>query len=194
MTTNKYLALWYYYDFYGERCAFAVSDKSYTLLKLHEDNIKNPNSCWHDNKEKVNEIKIEPIECYTYDEIIKKIVPYNESHIANDHEFYAINTLTSNEDFALYGLTFYDNIIIKIIDSDGGILDSNDYDNLNKGEILIYISKTIYNMWMKCYELYNKTNENLIIDSDVPTFFYTEWTSHDPVIPNIYYEEGIMNA
>ena len=203
MTTNKFYALWYHMGLFGARSAYAISEKPETLIKLHEDNIINPKS-WYDFEHVITEIKVDPIECYTYNSITKMIEPYNDNHIADNHAFYAVNTL-STTDSNIFGLTFYDDIIIKMTDSDGNIIGNDDYDkydDFEKGEILIYLSKTVYEKWMYYHELYKKADEDkksndedkFIMDLDVPKFFYTDWTSHDPVEPHIYYEEGIMNA
>lgn len=193
MTTNKYFALWHYSDSFGTRSAAAISEKPETLMKLHQDNIKNPNSYWHSYKNNISEIKVEPIECYTYNSVIKMIEPYIESYIAKDHAFYAVNSSSCTDN--IFGLPFYDNVTIKITDSGGEVLDSNDYD-LNKGEILVYMSKTVYDEWLYYHILYEKSDDqdNFIMNPEVPTFFYTEWTSDLPVEPDVYYEENIINA
>jgi len=192
MTTNKYHAFWHYCSFFGSRGAVAISEKPETLLKLHEDNIKNPDSCWHNYKHNVSEIKVEPIECYTYNNVTKKLEPYNDSHIADDYEFYAVNSLSGDD----FGVTLYNDVIIKVTDSDGNFLDDDDFDDLDKGEFLVYLSKNDYNKWMELHELYTNYDikDNFIMDPDVPSFFYLTWTSHDPVLPDVYYEEGLMNA
>jgi hypothetical protein len=211
MTTNKYFALWHYCESFGTRGAAAISENPDSLMKLHQDNIKNPNSRWYGNKVKVNEkvepiecythnsvdniseIKVEPIECYAYNSDIKMIEPYNDSHIADDHAFYAVNSSSCFDN--IFGLPFYDNVTIKITDSGGEVLDSNDYD-LDKGEFLVYMSKTVYDEWMYYHILYEKSDDqdNFMMDPEIPSFFYTEWTSHLSIEPDVYYEDGIMNA
>lgn len=104
----KYYALWHHCHFFGTRGACAISENLNTLIPLHLENIKNPESQWHNYKHNVSELKVEPIECYTYNAETKSIEPYNDSHEAEDHEFYAFNSLC-NEDM---GLTFYDDIVL----------------------------------------------------------------------------------
>jgi hypothetical protein len=256
MTTTKYSALWQYVYDLGSRSACAISSNPESLLSLHEEHIKNLNSCWHNYKDRVNELKVEPIECYFYNTETKELEPYCDNHNADDHNFYAFNTISD------FGLNFYENVNIKITDSGGNELDSNDYD-LDKGEILVYLSKTVHQEWLKCtemcinielikyykyytyntetkelepycgnnddqdhnYYLFNTVSlkfglnasdidydldkdeilvylsktihEKLIKCEEVYKFnkhFYTEWPSHLPVIPDVYYDEGIMNA
>ena len=192
ISTVKYNALWYYSDFYGVRSAHAISEHPETLLSLHEEKIQNPDSCWHNYSYSVSEIKVEPIECYTYNELLQKIEPYNDSDKKENHDFYAFNTLFRYDNF---GISFYDDIDMKIVDSDGELLDSDDYD-MDKGEILIYLSKKCRDLWEKCSELYNKSEdkENFVKNPDLPEIFYTNWPSDLPVETDVYYEEGIMKA
>jgi hypothetical protein len=184
MTTNKYYALWYHSYTFGARSTHVISEKPETLLQQHINHIKNPNSFWHNLKKNVNELKVGPIECYTLNN--NKLEPYNDSHIKNDCAFYAVSSYIDDQ--------IYKDIIIKITYSDGiTILDANDYDNLDKGEILIYLSKSDYNKWKECRELYQKSDD-CIMDPELPRFFYTNWTSHDPILPDVYYDDGLMNA
>ena len=73
----KYYALWYYSYCDGARVAFGISEHPETLVQLHKNNIKNPESKWFHYDERVNEMKIEPIECYTYHSETEKIEPYD---------------------------------------------------------------------------------------------------------------------
>jgi hypothetical protein len=171
--TTKYSALWTYQC--GDRSANAISEYPETLMKLHEDHIKNPNSCWHNYKDIVEEIKVEPINCYTYKNITKTIEPYSDSDIASEHAFYAFNnTVTLRNDCS----------------------EEEDDDAFSKGEVLIYLSKTIHHLWEYHSEIYQKTKDkaNFIMDPELPTIFYTHWPSNLPVEPDVYYEETIMNA
>ena len=185
-------ALWHHCHFFGTRGACAISNEPNTLLPLHLENIKNPNSCWHNYSHTVSSLKVEPIECYTYNVETKNIEPYNDSHEAENHDFYAFNSLC-NENM---GLTFYDDIVIQVADSDGNILDNDDFDDFDKGEVLIYMSKDCHKLWLECSDRYREASDkdNFIMDPNLPSFFYTDWPSHLQVEPNVYYEEGIMNA
>jgi hypothetical protein len=188
----KYYGLWYHSHFFGARSAHAISENPETLLPLHEENIKDPDSQWHNLKENVSEIKVEPVECYTYNSVLQRIEPYNDSHKTDGHAFYAFNALGNDS----FGLSFYDDINITIIDSDGQLLDNDDYDDMNKGEILIYLSRSCKDLWETCSDRYQKADDqdNFVTDANLPKFFYTDWPSTSPVEANVYYEEGIMNA
>jgi hypothetical protein len=196
-TTNygerfKLYAVWHHCHLLGTRGACAISENPETLMPLHLENTKNPQSLWHNYKHNVSEVKAEPIECYTYNAETKSIEQYNDNHKAEDHDFYAFNPLC-NEDM---GLTFYDDIALKIADSDGNILDNDDFDDFDKGEVLIYLSKGCHKLWRECSSQYReaKDKDDFIMDPNLPSFFYTDWTSDLPVEQNVYYEEGIMNA
>ena len=194
MSTSKYNALWYYFDMNGDRTAHAISEHPETLLSLHEEKIKNPDSCWHNYGQSVSEIKVEPIECYTYNEFLQKIEPYHDSHKTEGHDFYAFNSICCSERF---GISFYNDVIMKIEVSDGEPFDSDDEDyDFNKGEILIYLSKNCKDIWQKCSDLYKNSEdkEKFITDPNLLEIFYTDWPSDLHIETDVYYEEGIMNA
>ena len=190
----KYYALWYYSYCDGARGAFAISEHPEMLIQLHKENSKNPESQWYNYDEKLYEMKVEPIECYTYNAETEKIEPYNDGKNQEGYDFYAFNTLCNDS----FRLTFYDDIVMKVADTGGNFLDNDDFEDLDKGEILIYLSKGWHKLWQECSDLYQKCEhkEKFIEypDSDLPTFFYTDWPSYSPVEPNVYYEEGVMNA
>ena len=91
MTTTLYYALWYYCDIYGARSAYAISKNRQNLIPLHEENVKKESS--QGINEIVSEIKITPIECYTYNIKTKEIEPYQEFHRTDSHQFYAFSTM-----------------------------------------------------------------------------------------------------
>jgi hypothetical protein len=192
---TKYYALWYYSYCDGARGANAISEHPERLIQLHEENSKNPESQWYNYDEKLYEMKTEPIECYTYNSETKKIEPYDDSHKTDGYDFYAFSTLCNNSSF---GLSFYDDVVMKVADTDGNFLDNNDFDEFDKGQILVYLSKGWHKLWQECSDIYQKyaCKDTFImsLDSDLPTFCYTDWPSHSPVEPNVYYEDGIMNA
>ena len=171
MSTSKYYALWHDR---GDDCksAAAISENPYVLLALHEEHIKNPDSCYHNYKDVIEEIKVEPIECYTYVPEIHVFEPYCDRDAAEDHAFYAFNCLPTKE-----------------------------FDE--SGEVLIYLSTSVHAEWIHHSEQYQahlrSESKNIPFDvgsdTELPTSFYTDsWPSHDPVEPDVYYEEGIMNA
>ena len=53
-------------------------------------------------------------------------------------------------------------------------------------EVLVYLSEEVYNIWKSSYT-------TKIQPINCPSFFCTEYLS-ERVYPNIYYEDGIMNA
>ena len=193
----KYYGLWYDSGVFGARSAHAISEDPKTLLPLHLENIKNPDSQWHNFKENVSEVNVAPVECYTYNAETKRIEPYNDSHKTYGHDFYAFNTLSSSIYPNSFGfLSFYDDVVIQMVDSDGQNLDNDDYDDFNKGEILIYLSIECHFLWKECSDRYRKSDDKeiFIMDPNLPKFFYTDWPSHSLVEEDFYYEEGIMNA
>jgi hypothetical protein len=92
----KYYALWHY-NCLGSRNAVAISEDPITLMALHEDNIENPASCNHEYKDLIEDVKVAPIECYTYHSEIQALEPYCERDEANDHAFYAFNHIPTAE-------------------------------------------------------------------------------------------------
>lgn len=186
----KYYGLWYYCDSFGARTAHAISENPESLLPLHLESIKNPDSPWYHFAHNVSEVKVEPVECYTYNVETKTIEPYNDSHKAEEHDFYAFNTLLNDR----FGCSFYDEIDMKLVDSDGEPMDTDDYDDFNKGEILVYLSKKNHGLWRECSDNYRTSDVTMDTDPQLPMFFYTDWPSDSPVEVDVYYEEGIMNA
>jgi hypothetical protein len=182
MSTTKYYALWYY-SFIDGKSTNAISENPESLMPLHEESIKNLDSCYHNYKSFIGEIKVEPIYCYTYNSETKTIEPYNDSHIADDHAFYAFNNVPTL------------------------LLEEEEKDYTMFEDILIYLSKTDHSKWIYYSDLYKNFNDqdknsneqnnnqnNFIMDSEIPKFFYINWPSLSPVEPDIYYEESIMNA
>ena len=195
MTTTLYYALWYYCDIYGSRLAYAISKNRQNLIPLHEKNVKTVS--WQGNSEIVSEIKIAPIECYTYNIKTKEIEPYQELHMTYSHQFYAFDTMLCGDND--YGCSVYKDVEINIVDSDGNAMGSNDYD-LGKDEILIYLSYSVHKIWKECsnkYKYYTKFSNgtsDFVMDPYLPTFFYTQWPSHSCVDTDVYFKDGIMNV
>lgn len=208
---NRYSALWHYHCF-GGRSATAISENPETLMDLHNENIKNPDSCYHNYKENIENITVEPINCFTYNSLTKRITPYNESDVADDSAFYAFNCFDKD---------YYDEDEREYYETLTGLNQEEAIEyEFDKGEILIYLSKTYHDIWEKQSQLYqdsirgipfipfaekNSENNSKILletenrlknirDPDLPRFFYTCWPSDLPIIPDFYYEEGIMNA
>ena len=183
-TSTTYYALWYYFTL-DEKIAHAISDQPDTLMALHEESIKNPDACYHNFKDRIEKIEVEPIECYTYIPEIQVFEPYCEHDAAADHAFYAFNQLPTKE-----------------------------FD-ITENEVLIYMSTSIHAEWIchsdqfqACRKRYGleKSFQDIMdlcaqqksdhndFHTKLPSFFYESWPSHDPVEPDVYYEEGIMNA
>ena len=53
-------------------------------------------------------------------------------------------------------------------------------------EVLVYLTEEVYSIWKLSYD-------TKILPINCPSFFCTEYVS-DRIYPNIYYEDGIMNA
>jgi hypothetical protein len=184
MATTKYYAFWYNCYFFGERTAYFISEDSEKLLKFFDDYKKKISSYLYFFNNITNKITIDPIECYTYNSKTKTLDEYNDNDIKPDCAFYAVNSFGNN-----FNLEFYKDVLITIIDTDGNYSTSDD---LNKGEILVYLSKTDHNKWNECYNLYKDSKNNFVMDNNYPDFFYTAHTSKDPINENIYYENGII--
>jgi len=58
-------------------------------------------------------------------------------------------------------------------------------------EVLIYLSKEEHNIWR---ELSNDNKPVNLEDCEYPKFFYEELVSLNVIEPDVYYDEGIMNA
>ena len=168
MSTNKYYALWHVLG-NDRKSAAAISENPERLMPLHENTIANPYSCYHDYKDLIEEIKVEPIECYTYFPEIRVFEPYCDRDAAADNAFYAFNNLPTK-----------------------------DFDE--SGEILIYMSTAIHTEWIHKSDHYKNHVWSMIrgirmnLDPEFPSFFYTDWPSHNPVEFDVYYEDGIINA
>lgn len=63
-------------------------------------------------------------------------------------------------------------------------------ENINLKEVLVYLTKEDHKVWRRIIDDNNKN----IYDKNYPSFFYDNTVSHSCIIPNSYYEEGIMNA
>jgi hypothetical protein len=160
----SYYALWYK-THDGEKDASAISLNKDSLLKLHDVSILDTNCLFHQYKYAVRHIYVEPITCYIYNNNKKCLELYtNEKYIGKE-----------NGNF--YAINY------------------NPFSNMDliNNESLVYLSKEDYEDWRKC----NKDKNNNICqfskNNTYPLFFYNELISN-VLIPDIYYEEGIMNA
>jgi hypothetical protein len=182
--SSKYNALWYYHCF--GKYAYAISESLEKLMTLHEESIVSPGCFYHQISSTINKVIVEPIECYTYNN--KIIEPFNDSHIKLNHNFYAFNSLPNNNN----GDDDDDNN-----DNDNNDDDDDDDDEIiDEYEVLVYMSEEDHKLWLYYSNIFSKieNKKEYIMDSQVPKFFYTFWPSDSPVIPDVYYEESIMNT
>lgn len=124
------------------------------------------------------------------------------------HEKYNLNknTLYHSYKHNIFKITIepikcykYNNVNHQIYKYDGIEIDDGAFYALNYypfedikycREVLIYLSKEDHRQWKEC--LKNK-NTDYLLNSNYPSFFYNELIS-DIIIPDVYYEDGIMNA
>ena len=70
--TSTYYALWYYSKD-GEKSANAVSMNHDSLMELHHRSVADPECYYHQYKENIHKIAVEPIECFSYSKDTGKI-------------------------------------------------------------------------------------------------------------------------
>ena len=161
-----YYAIWYYTK-YGEKSSNAISKDPVKLSKLHNESIMNYKSNYHNYKQFITKINIEPIQCFIFLE--------NSLIELNNDNWNMIETINNGAFYASY------NTINNQIDN-----------NFILEEILIYLSKEDHETWRKLY-IENK-DENNYKNKIYPSFFYTESIGNNYINPDFYYDEGIMNA
>jgi hypothetical protein len=154
----------WYYFLDGERSTNAISLKYDSLWNLHTNAVNNPRNMIHQYIKKIIRISITRIKCYIYNSREKTIELLNEDN--NTYE----------KEGAFYAMNNYPFI---------------DNKTNNLFEVLIYLTKEDHDTWR---QLSNDENIKYTEDSSYPKFFYEEIISLNPIIPDEYYEEGIMNA
>jgi len=158
-----------YITFDNEKSANAISTNFDSLLKLHYSSISNPECYYHNYKQFIKYATVEPIDIYIYkNNCIHKL----DSESSDENELNQENG------------AFYSSYITLNDESDNVILK----------EILIYLTKENHKVWRKIRD--DIDNNNIVVNDDVlhNSFFYDNSISHNNVIPDTYYEEGIMNA
>jgi hypothetical protein len=163
-TINTNYYALWYYFLTGERSTNAISLNYNTLWDLHTNTVRNPSSMIHNYIKNIIRISITRIQCYKYNSREKTIELLNEDN--NTYE----------KEGAFYAMNNYPFI-------------ENQANNLF--EVLIYLTKEDHDMWR---QLSNDDKIKHTEDSLYPIFFYEELISLNPIIPDEYYEEGIMNA
>jgi hypothetical protein len=170
-----YYALWYYINEDNHiisKSTNAISTDINDLYKL-QNNIELDSGCYYQKyRYLIKNIIVQPIKCYIYD---------NKSQ--------QLKELIENNDFNLIDINLY-----SIYSSYNSIfvIDSKFDDNFILEEILIYLTKEDHDIWLNLH--LNKDKENIVKNDLYPSFFYNESISHHCIQPDVYYEEGIMNA
>ena len=156
----------------------------YALFYTTFDNEKSSNaiSTDFDSLLKLHYSYISNPECYyhKYKKSIKYItVGPIDIYIYKDNGIHKLDTESMDENGAFYSsyLTFND-----------------ETGNINLKEILIYLTKEDHKIWRKIRE--DIDNNNIQVNDHVlhNSFFYDNSISYSNVVPDTYYEEGIMNA
>jgi hypothetical protein len=164
----------FYLTYDNEKSANAISTDFDSLLKLHYSSISNLECYYHNYKKSIKYITVGPIDIYIYkDNGIHKL----------DIDSMDENDFNLNQE----NRAFYSSCII-VNDGNG---------NLSLKEILIYLTKEDHKIWRKIREdIDNNNNNNIKVNDDVlhNSFFYGNSISYNNVIPDTYYEEGIINA
>lgn len=173
MTSTVFSALWYNCS-QGKMSAAAISDSADTLNELHNISVTVPNSYYNNYKHIIESVTVEPIDCYTYDDRTMTLIPFYKSDtiFIADGAFYAINNYP----------------MVRPVDMDDESWDQYVYKNIFIKDILVYLSRKNHEIWRNCSRISYDSNANCIY----PIFFHDEIISNE-IIPNKYYEEGIMN-
>jgi len=155
----------FYTTFDNEKSANAISTDFDSLLKLHYSSISNSECYYHKYKKSIKYITVGPIDIYIY----------------KNNCIYKLDSESVDENGAFYSsyLTFND-----------------ETSNINLKEILIYLTKEDHKIWRKIREDIDNNNINIEVNDNVlhNSFFYDNSISYNNVVPDTYYEEGIMNA
>ena len=161
----NYYALWYYFP-EGERTTNAISLDQESLWDLHITSINNKECMIHTYLKNIFRIEVNTIQCYKYNNKEKILELLNE------------NNNTSEKEGAFYAMQKYITV--------------NTYTQHKIfSEVLIYLTKEDHKIWR---DLSSNNNNKYTEDSLYPQFFYEELISLNPITPDVYYEEGIMNA
>jgi len=67
----------------------------------------------------------------------------------------------------------------------------NEKENIDLKEVIVYLTKEDHKIWRTVKD---DIDNNKNIYENYPSFFYNNTVSHSCIIPNYYYEEGILNA
>jgi hypothetical protein len=159
-----FYAIWYY-SIDGEKSTNAISTSIDKLWEIQYTSIFDPVCYYHEYKSRIRKITVEPIQCYKYNNVTKQI-----EYLQNIDELDMVNG-------AFYAIDNYPFL---------------DFVPNVSSESLLYMLKEDQEQWINCYEQ-KKNDTDFKCDIIYPLFFYEEPISNI-VIPDTYYEEGIMNA
>jgi len=159
-----YYAIWYY-SIDGEKSTNVISTSVDKLWEIQYTSILNSACYYHKYKCRIFRITVEPIQCYKYNCENKKI-----ECLQNIDELDMLNG-------AFYAIDNYPFL---------------DFVPNVSSESLLYMLKEDQEQWINCYKQ-KRDSADFKHDTNYPSFFYTEAISNI-VIPDTYYEEGIMNA
>jgi hypothetical protein len=159
-------ALWYYI-ITGEKSTNIISLKEDSLLEFKKNlATSDKDSSYNKYKHLINKIKVEPILVYQYND--------NSLTICND-----ITNLNSGNFYSSYDYYFPSE-------------KKNNITYIDLREVLVYLSDLDHEKWRTCY--LSNVNLNIFQKKVFPTFFYEAPISCNPVLPDFFYEEGILNA
>lgn len=169
MTITHY-ALWYYSKS-GEKSANAISTSPDTLLELHHQSVADPECYYHQYKQNIRKIAVEPIECFYYSKETKEMKRMGPRYFI-DHGW---NVTV----YASYQMVPF---------ADG----TKDLE-----EIIVALTPEEYNVWSLAHQnksgiLYREKEPDIV--REYPRCFYEETISNDEVQMDTYYAEGILNA
>ena len=172
--TTTYYALWYYSKS-GERSANAISTNPDTLLELHHQSIADPECYYHQYKQNIRKISVEPIECFYYSKETKEMKRMGPRYFI-DHGW---NVTV----YASYQMVPF---------ADG---------QMDLEEILVALTPEEYKVWSLAHQNKSGSGENIFyrekecsIAREYPKCFYEETISNASVQMDTYYAEGILNA
>jgi hypothetical protein len=160
-----YYAIWYY-SIDGEKSTNAISTSIDKLWEIQYTSISKPACYYHEYKSQIRKITVEPIHCYKYNNVTQKIERLDTDELKID--------MINGAFYAIDNFPFLDFV-----------------PNVSS-ESLIYMLKEDQSQWINCYEQ-KKNGTDFKCDMNYPSFFYEEPISNI-VIPDTYYEEGIMNS
>jgi hypothetical protein len=160
-------ALWYYFTD-EEKSTNAISRDPEILLKIHNEATKNLESYYHNYKNLIKKVIVEPIQCFLYKD--NNLVELSKEDI---------DKFAQSDNWTFYASY---NTINKQID-----------DNFILEEVLVYLTKKDHESWTKFYndnKVYYENDKTKVYTYSL----YKEPISVNNICLDTYYDEGIMNA